>query len=115
MDLKLLKYGYYIHYNSGDGSMYDHCTSYTRAPKHNTIFSEDDKYYYDILDANKPYNKNAKYGETLVTIDGELLDILPSCIDATRDYSLGETISLLPRKMLTSLNQKKSNQLKKVL
>lgn len=115
MDLKILKYGYYQNYCSGDGSMYDHCTAYTRAKKHYTIFGEDSCNYYDILNENGPYKKNAEYGETLVTIENELLDILPSGIDSDREYTLDEILSLMPRVLVANLSQKKSSEMKKVL
>lgn len=115
MNLKILRYGYYENYYSGDGSMYDHCTAYTRAPKHYTIFEEDPCNYYDILDDNKPYKKDAEYGETLVTIENELLDILPNFVDKDREYTLDEILSLMPRILVTNLSQKKANAMKKVL
>lgn len=115
MDLKLLRYGYYKNYCSGDGSRYDHCTAYIRAQKHYTIFEEGSSDYYDILDENKPYKKVAKYGETFVTIENELLDILPSCIDSDREYTLDEILSLIPRVLATNLSREKSNEMKKVL
>ena len=115
MDLKKLRYGYYINYCSGDGSMYDHFTAYIGAQKHYTIFEEDSSDYYDILDENKPYKKKAKYGEPLVTIENELLDILPNSIDSTKDYTLDEIILLMPRILVTNLFQEKSNETKKVL
>lgn len=116
MDLKRLRYGYYKNYCSGDGSMYDHCTAYTRAKKHYTIFEEDSCNYYDILDENRPYNKNAEYGETLVTIENELLDVLPNCIiDSEREYTLEEILSLMPRVLVANLSQNKSSEMKKVL
>lgn len=115
MDLKILKYGYYKNYCSGDGSMYDHCTAYIRAPKHYTIFEEDSRNYYDVLDKHKPYNKNAEYGETLVTIENELLDVIPNCVDSEKEYTLEEVLSLMPRVLVANLSQKKSSEMKKVL
>jgi len=115
VDLKILRYGYYKNYCSGDGSMYDHCTAYTRAPKHYTIFGEDSCNYYNILDENRPYKKDAKYGETLVTIESELLDILPNCIDSDKEYTLNEILSLMPRVLVANLSQEKSSEMKKVL
>lgn len=115
MDLKNLKYGYYKKYCSGDGSMYDHCTAYIGAPKHYTIFAEDSCNYYDILDENKPYKKNAEYGEALVTIENELLDILPNGIDSNREYTLEEILALMPKMLVANLSQEKANEMKKVL
>lgn len=115
MELKKLRYGYYKNYCSGDGSMYDHFTAYIGAQKHYTIFEEDSSDYYDILDENKPYKKDAKYGETLVTIENELLDILPNYIDSKRDYTLDEILLLMPRILVTNLSLEKSSEMKKVL
>ena len=65
MDLKLLKQGYYQHYNSGDGSMYDHAMAYSWTKKHNTIFYEDNENYYDMF--NIPVWKYLdEHGNTLV-------------------------------------------------
>lgn len=111
-NLSDLKYGYYKEYCSGDGSMYDHCTSYVKAPKHYTVFAEDSNNYYDILDDRKPYKKDAEYGETLVTIECELSDILPSFIDSNREYTLDEILLLMPKKVITKLSQKKQKTMK---
>lgn len=115
MDLKTLRYGYYKKYNSGDGSMYDHCMAYEKAKKHYTIFAEDAANYYDVLDENKPYKKDAKYGETLVTIENELLEILPSCIDDKREYNIDEILEFMPKILVLNLLQEKSNKMRKVL
>lgn len=115
MDLKLLRYGYYKNYCSGDGSMYAHYTAYTRAERHYTIFEEDSCNYYDILDENKPYKKDAKYGETLVTIENELLDILPNFVDSNLTYTLDEILALMPKVLATNLIQEKTKTIKKVL
>lgn len=115
MDLKKLRYGYYQEYCSGDGSMYDHCTAYTRAKKHYTIFEEDSCNYYDILNENKPYKKDAKYGETIVTIENKLIDILPTFIDSEKEYTLEEILSLMPKILIENLYQEKSQQFRKVL
>lgn len=113
MKLKDLKYGYYKNYDDGDGSLYDYHTAYITAKKHYTIFYEGSHNYYDILDENKSYKKDAKYGETLVTIEQELLDILPSCIDCSRDYTLGEILPLLPKILLENLSLEKTREKKK--
>lgn len=112
MNLITLRYGYFQNYSCGDGSMYDHCTAYYRIQKCYTIFEEDDYNYYDILDENKPYKKDAEYGETLVTIENKLLDVLP-IIDSNRDYDLNEILSLMPKILVEKLYQRNEN--KKVL
>lgn len=111
MNLQNLKLGYYQEYDAGDGSMYDHCTSYQRSPKNYTIFQEEGLFYYDVLNDNKPYRKDSEYGDTLVTIDSILLDILPSFIDPNKDYSLEEILLLLPKKILEEVlkSQNKRN------
>ena len=115
MDLKFLKYGYYQLYNSGDGSMYDHCTAYEHAQKYTTIFYEDKDNYFDVFDDNKPYSKNSAYNKASVTIVGEILDMLPSCIDIDKDYTIDEIRALLPRKMASRLSQKPEEEVQKVL
>lgn len=115
MNLKNLKYGYYQNYCEGDGSMYDHCTAYIRASRHYTIFAEDSSRYYDILNENKSYKKSTEYGETLVSIENELLDLLPNCVDTNKEYTIDEIISLMPRILVNNLSQENSNKIKKVL
>ena len=95
--------------------MYAHCNAYTKSQKHSTVFSEDDEYYYDILDDGKPYKKNAEYGETLVTIKGELSNILPICIDSEKEYTMDEIFALLPKGLMKKISKEKSEEKQKVL
>lgn len=115
MKLNNLRYGYYINYSSGDGSMYDHCIAYTKAKKNYTIFEDGIDLYYDILDEKKPYKKEAIYGETLVTIENKLSEILPNILDEDKEYTLEEILSLMPKVFLANLFQEKQSKMKKVL
>ncbi len=107
MDLKLLKYGYYQHYEGGDGSLYDHYTAYNRSKQYYSIFVEDDQNYYDLLDNNKAYSKKTGYGNTIIKMECPILDIMPPCVNSGEDYDIKEILFLLPRMILSKIYETK--------
>lgn len=105
-----IKYGYYQTFSAGDGSMYDYCTGYQNSDKNYTLFSEDSDFYYDLLD-NQKYPKKTTYGQVVITIECELLDLLPISIDTNRTYEINELLSILPR-IIVKLIVNNSNTIK---
>ena len=113
MTIRDLKYGYYIYYNDGDGSMYDYFTAYD-GKKNYSIFTEDEDSYYDIIN-NCYYSKNAKYGETRADVICELIDLLPSFVDQNDNYSIDYILGLLPRYVIEKFNIKEKEKIKVII